>query len=118
MKKHGLRIVVFVVTTLIVYFAKLQLQPELPMSIARGLGAFIAVLAILYVLMELRFNLPFFYGQSQSAGSNANGAVIAGLGIGIATLRLPEVGIFILVGIAFYLVLLKVVPKRRGRKTV
>ncbi|MBU5366053.1 hypothetical protein P7H74_11320 [Enterococcus devriesei] len=67
MKKHTLRIVVFVVTALIVYFAKLQLQPELPMSIARGLGAFIAVLAILYVLMELRFNLPFFL-WSESVG--------------------------------------------------
>lgn len=118
MKKHVLRIVVFVVTALIVYFAKMQLQPELPVSIARALGAFIVAIAILYVVLELRSNGPFFYGRSQSAGSNANGAVVAGLGVGIASLSLLEVGSFIIVGIILYLVLLKIVPKRPRHKPV
>lgn len=81
MKAKLVKILVTVGMSLLVFLAKGQLGPLV--GFVPMIGAGIAVLGILYWVMELRSGLPFFYGSSQSGGSNANGSVVVGLGIGL-----------------------------------
>ncbi len=39
-----------------------------------GIGIF--VLGLIYTIMETKMQLPYFYGRSQSGGSNANSNVV------------------------------------------
>ena len=45
-----------------------------------GIGLFI--LGLIYTIMETKMQLPYFYGRSQSGGSNANSFVVMGIGAG------------------------------------
>ena len=45
-----------------------------------GIGIFI--LGLIYTIMETKMQLPYFYGRSQSGGSNANSFVVMGIGAG------------------------------------
>ena len=46
-----------------------------------GIGLFI--LGLIYTIMETKMQLPYFYGRSQSGGSNANSFVVMGIGAGL-----------------------------------
>ena len=46
-----------------------------------GIGIFI--LGLIYTIMETKMQLPYFYGRSQSGGSNANSFVVMGIGAGL-----------------------------------
>lgn len=46
-----------------------------------GIGIFI--LGLIYTIMETKMQFPYFYGRSQSAGSNANSFVVMGIGAGL-----------------------------------
>lgn len=65
-----------------------------------GIGIFI--LGLIYTIMETKMQLPYFYGRSQSGGSNANSFVVMGIGAGfIGSSIASEVVItFVLIAVA------------------
>lgn len=65
-----------------------------------GIGIFI--LGLIYTIMETKMQLPYFYGRSQSGGSNANSFVVMGIGAGlIGSSIASEVAItLVLIGVA------------------
>lgn len=106
MNKHLLRIITIYVVSIITYFAKNLLIDNLPDFGVRWVGGVILTVAIIYLIFELKSDYPYFYGASQSAGSNANAAVVAGLGIGILSLKFIEMLIIATGCILMYLLLL------------
>lgn len=95
---------------LVAFAAKLQLVD--PVFFIQIVGAVISLLGIFYWVMELRSNLPYFYGHSQSAGSNANASVVVGIGLAlVANSWFNLVGYLILA--LLILVLLQRVVKRK-----
>lgn len=83
MRKTLLKIITLVIVSIFIYLVRIQLFANSPNSILRILGIIIGVLAVIYFIIEERANLPFFSGRSQSAGSNANAAVVAGLAVAL-----------------------------------
>ena len=83
MKKMVVKLLTVLIVGVMAYFAKGQILDNISSPIMRAIGGVMIVLALLYIFYEIKRNLDFFYGKSQSAGSNANGSVVAGIGIGI-----------------------------------
>lgn len=83
MKKLLLKIITIVAASIFIYGIRTQIFPDVPDSVLRIIGIVVGALAVLYLVMEQRANLPYFYGRSQSAGSNANASVVAGLAVAL-----------------------------------
>ena len=63
-----------------------------------GIGLFI--LGLIYTIMETKMQLPYFYGRSQSGGSNANSFVVMGIGAGLIGSSIASAVVITLVLIA------------------
>ena len=65
-----------------------------------GIGIFI--LGLIYTIMETKMQLPYFYGRSQSGGSNANSFVVMGIGAGLigSSIASEVVITLVLIGVA------------------
>ena len=65
-----------------------------------GIGLFI--LGLIYTIMETKMQLPYFYGRSQSGGSNANSFVVMGIGAGLigSSIASEVVITLVLIGVA------------------
>lgn len=107
MKKMVVKLLTVLIIGVMVYFAKGQFLDNIASPVLRAIGGVMIVLALLYIFYEIRRNLDFFYGKSQSAGSNANGSVVAGIGIGIFAANTIELAVIIILFIAYIVIVSK-----------
>lgn len=99
MKKTYLKMITLIIVSIFIYLVRMQLFANSPNLILRIVGILAGVLAVIYLIIEERANLPFFSGRSQSAGSNANAAVVAGLAVALISQSWIQILIGCLVGI-------------------
>ena len=79
-----------------------------------GIGLFI--LGLIYTIMETKMQLPYFYGRSQSGGSNANSFVVMGIGAGLIGSSIASEVVITLVLIAVVIVIRMFMDKRYKEK--
>lgn len=106
MNKHTLRILTFYLASLLTYAAKIVISTNPANELLRWIGGALLVMGLVYFFFEIRSKAPYFYGSSQSAGSNANAAIVAGVGLGILAFNLIEVFLFGTLSVILYIVIL------------
>ena len=79
-----------------------------------GIGIFI--LGLIYTIMETKMQLPYFYGRSQSGGSNANSFVVMGIGAGFIGSSIASEVVITLVLIAVAVAIRMFMDKRYKEK--
>lgn len=79
-----------------------------------GIGIFI--LGLIYTIMETKMQLPYFYGRSQSGGSNANSFVVMGIGVGLIGSSIASAVVITLVLIAVAVSIRMFMDKRYKEK--
>lgn len=79
-----------------------------------GIGLFI--LGLIYTIMETKMQLPYFYGRSQSGGSNANSFVVMGIGAGLIGSSIASAVVITLVLIAVAVSIRMFMDKRYKEK--
>ena len=79
-----------------------------------GIGLFI--LGLIYTIMETKMQLPYFYGRSQSGGSNANSFVVMGIGAGLIGSSIASAVVITLVLIAVAVAIRMFMDKRYKEK--
>ena len=79
-----------------------------------GIGIFI--LGLIYTIMETKMQLPYFYGRSQSGGSNANSFVVMGIGAGLIGSSIASAVVITLVLIAVAIAIRIFMDKRYKEK--
>ena len=79
-----------------------------------GIGLFI--LGLIYTIMETKMQLPYFYGRSQSGGSNANSFVVMGIGAGFIGSSIASEVVITLVLIAVAIAIRMFMDKRYKEK--
>ena len=79
-----------------------------------GIGIFI--LGLIYTIMETKMQLPYFYGRSQSGGSNANSFVVMGIGAGFIGSSIASAVVITLVLIAVAIAIRMFMDKRYKEK--
>lgn len=79
-----------------------------------GIGIFI--LGLIYTIMETKMQLPYFYGRSQSGGSNANSFVVMGIGVGLIGSSIASAVVVTLVLIAVAVSIRMFMDKRYKEK--
>lgn len=79
-----------------------------------GIGIFI--LGLIYTIMETKMQLPYFYGRSQSGGSNANSFVVMGIGVGLIGSSIASAVVITLVLIAVAVAIRMFMDKRYKEK--
>ena len=79
-----------------------------------GIGIFI--LGLIYTIMETKMQLPYFYGRSQSGGSNANSFVVMGIGAGFIGSSIASEVVITLVLIAVAIAIRMFMDKRYKEK--
>lgn len=79
-----------------------------------GIGIFI--LGLIYTIMETKMQLPYFYGRSQSGGSNANSFVVMGIGAGLIGSSIVNAVVITLVLIAVAVAIRMFMDKRYKEK--
>ena len=94
MKKMVVKLLTVLIVGVMAYFAKGQILDNISSPIMRA-------------IYEIKRNLDFFYGKSQSAGSNANGSVVAGIGIGIFAANMIELAVIIILFMAYIVIVSK-----------
>lgn len=97
--------VTMLVISMVAFYLKNSVGAEmagLPLKSFVYIGIGIFVLGLIYTIMETKMQLPYFYGRSQSGGSNANSFVVMGIGAGlIGSSIASEVAItLVLIGVA------------------
>ena len=78
--------VTMLVISMVAFYLKNSVGAEmagLPVKSFVYIGIGIFVLGLIYTIMETKMQLPYFYGRSQSGGSNANSFVVMGIGAGL-----------------------------------
>ena len=78
--------VTMLVISMVAFYLKNSVGAEmagLPLKSFVYIGIGIFVLGLIYTIMETKMQLPYFYGRSQSGGSNANSFVVMGIGAGL-----------------------------------
>lgn len=107
MKKMIFKILTILIIGLVAYFTKYEGFESTQTPVMRIVGGIMIVISLFYIFYETKHNFKFFYGLSQSAGSNANGSVVAGIGIGIFAAKPVELAILMVVMIIYVFVLSK-----------
>ena len=79
-----------------------------------GIGIFI--LGLIYTIMETKMQLPYFYGRSQSGGSNANSFVVMGIGAGLIGSSIASAVVITLVLIAVAIAIRMFIDKKYKEK--
>lgn len=112
MKKISLKMLTLVVVSIFVYLVRAQLFDGGGNAIIRIFGIIAGVVAVIYLIVEERMDLAFFSGRSQSAGSNANASVVAGLAVALIVQSWTELLVGTVVGIGVVL-LISFIMKRK-----
>ena len=97
--------VTMLVISMAVFYLKNSVGAEmtgLPLESFVYIGIGIFVLGLIYTIMETKMQLPYFYGRSQSGGSNANSFVVMGIGAGLigSSIASEVVITLVLIGVA------------------
>ena len=97
--------ITMLVISMVAFYLKNSVGAEmagLPLKSFVYIGIGIFILGLIYTIMETKMQLPYFYGRSQSGGSNANSFVVMGIGAGlIGSSIASEVAItLVLIGVA------------------
>lgn len=73
----------FCIASILIRLVKIYLMEENTelIPLLNIIGAVFIIWALLFFVLERRSNLPFFYGVSQSGGSNANSFIVAAVGL-------------------------------------
>lgn len=78
--------ITMMVISMVAFYLKNSVGAEmigLPLESFVYVGIGIFTLGLIYTIMETKMQLPYFYGRSQSGGSNANSFVVMGVGAGL-----------------------------------
>ena len=78
--------ITMMVISMVAFYLKNSVGAEmigLPLESFVYIGIGIFILGLIYTIMETKMQLPYFYGRSQSGGSNANSFVVMGVGAGL-----------------------------------
>lgn len=105
MKKLIFKILAICIAGILTYFAGDKFSDSISVTPVRIIGGIMIALSLIYIFYETKNHLPFFYGKSQSGGSNANGSVVAGIGLGIFATNIAELAA-IMVALIIYTVIL------------
>ena len=89
---------------------------ELPLESFVYVGIGIFILGLIYTIMETKMQLPYFYGRSQSGGSNANSFVVMGIGAGLIGSSIASAVVITLVLIAVAIAIRIFMDKRYKEK--
>lgn len=95
--------VTMLVISMAVFYLKNSVGAEmigLPLESFVYVGIGIFILGLIYTIMETKMQLPYFYGRSQSGGSNANSFVVMGIGAGLIGSSIASAVVITLVLIA------------------
>ena len=97
--------VTMLVISMVAFYLKNSVGAEmtgLPLKSFVYIGIGIFVLGLIYTIMETKMQLPYFYGRSQSGGSNANSFVVMGIGAGLigSSIASEVVITLVLIGVA------------------
>lgn len=88
----------------------------LPLESFAYIGIGIFILGLIYTIMETKMQLPYFYGRSQSGGSNANSFVVMGIGSGLIGSSIASEVVITLVLIAVAIAIRMFMDKRYKEK--
>lgn len=77
------------------------------------IGLLLYIYAIVIFAVERHLDLPFWYGRSQSAGSNANGAIIVSIAIALLMLSPIMTAVLVLITIVIQILISTVADNRR-----
>ncbi|MEG0256644.1 MAG: hypothetical protein RR554_11915 [Vagococcus sp.] len=107
MKRVAINFIIFLFADLGTFFVKHLLSID--GGVVRIIGLVVLVLAIAYLVLEKRMNLPSIYGRSQSGGSNANGAAVLGVACGLVVIGTTQLVIGLVIGLVIILLVNKLV---------
>lgn len=77
------------------------------------IGLLLYIYAIVIFAVERHLDLPFWYGRSQSAGSNANGAIIVSIAIALLMLSPIMTAVLVLITIVIQILISTAADNRR-----
>lgn len=90
--------------------------PERIQGVLWVLGIVLYLYAMGISALEKYHDMPFWYGRSQSGGSNANGAIIVSIAISVWVLPPLQTAVVVLITIAFHIGIRSQVERSRIRK--
>lgn len=111
--------VTMLVISMAAFYLKNKLGVEmtgLPLESFVYIGIGIFILGLIYTIMETKMQLPYFYGRSQSGGSNANSFVVMGIGAGLIGSSIASAVVITLVLIAVAVAIRMFMDKRYKEK--
>lgn len=111
--------VTMLVISMAVFYLKNSVGAEmtgLPLESFVYIGIGIFILGLIYTIMETKMQLPYFYGRSQSGGSNANSFVVMGIGAGLIGSSIASAVVITLVLIAVAIAIRMFMDKRYKEK--
>ena len=111
--------VTMLVISMAVFYLKNSVGAEmtgLPLESFVYIGIGIFILGLIYTIMETKMQLPYFYGRSQSGGSNANSFVVMGIGAGLIGSSIASEVVITLVLIAVAIAIRMFMDKRYKEK--
>lgn len=111
--------VTMLVISMAVFYLKNSVGAEmigLPLESFVYVGIGIFILGLIYTIMETKMQLPYFYGRSQSGGSNANSFVVMGIGAGLIGSSIASAVVITLVLIAVAVAIRMFMDKRYKEK--
>ena len=111
--------ITMLVISMVAFYLKNSVGAEmigLPLKSFVYIGIGIFVLGLIYTIMETKMQLPYFYGRSQSGGSNANSFVVMGIGAGLIGSSIASAVVITLVLIAVAVAIRMFMDKRYKEK--
>ena len=111
--------ITMLVISMVAFYLKNSVGAEmagLPLKSFVYIGIGIFVLGLIYTIMETKMQLPYFYGRSQSGGSNANSFVVMGIGAGLIGSSIASEVVLTLVLIAVAIAVRMFMDKRYKEK--
>ena len=111
--------VTMLVISMVAFYLKNSVGAEmigLPLESFVYVGIGIFILGLIYTIMETKMQLPYFYGRSQSGGSNANSFVVMGIGAGLIGSSIASAVVITLVLIAVAIAIRMFMDKRYKEK--
>lgn len=111
--------ITMMVISMVAFYLKNSVGAEmigLPLESFVYVGIGIFTLGLIYTIMETKMQLPYFYGRSQSGGSNANSFVVMGIGAGLIGSSIASAVVVTLVLIAVAIAIRMFMDKRYKEK--
>lgn len=111
--------ITMMVISMVAFYLKNSVGAEmigLPLESFVYVGIGIFILGLIYTIMETKMQLPYFYGRSQSGGSNANSFVVMGIGAGLIGSSIASAVVITLVLIAVAIAIRMFMDKRYKEK--